>query len=251
MWLNILKTFGIPALFSLLTAIIIKTIDRNQDKKAERNMKIFDKKREAFTEVLSQISKIIIHIKSQFSWDHNAFNVISETKCEEFQLNVENQILYLSEKNILTIRFITELLNSNSSWIYNVGSGDPHEFYSFNTKDFTVIEYLYNTLVKSFKDDLFGINKKNNNLDEIYLFKISYLIKHLIRNNDSTENKSFVQFNYYENDVDNFIKQCNLNKNELKLLCINIIKSSKENNDLHEYDKMRIEELEKYKKIIK
>jgi len=33
MSLDILKTFGIPALFSLFTAIIIKSIDRNQEKK--------------------------------------------------------------------------------------------------------------------------------------------------------------------------------------------------------------------------
>jgi len=251
MSLDILKTFGIPALFSLFTAIIIKSIDRNQEKKAERNMKIFEKKREAFTEVLSQISKIIIHIRSQFSWEHNAFNVISENKCEEFQLCIENQILYLSEKDILTIRFITELLNSNSSWIYNVGSGDPNEFYCFNSKDLTVIEYFYNILIKSFKDDLFGTKKRNNYIDEIYIFKISSLLKHLIKNNEIKDKYYFEQFDYHENDLDNFVKQCNANKKEFQILCVNIIKNLRESDDLSEYDKMRIEELIKYKIFIK
>jgi hypothetical protein len=252
--LDIFKTFGIPALFSLITAIIIKFVDRNQDKKAERNMKIFDKKRKAFTEILSQISKIIIYIKSQFSWDHNAFSVISENKCEEFQLSIENQILYLSEKDILTIRFITELLNTNSSWIYNVGSYDPDEFYCFNTKDLTIIEYLYNTLIKSFKDELFGIKKNNSSIDEIYLFKISFLLMNLIKNNDLIDKKqkeNFVRFNYNENDVNSFLKKCNENKNELKLFCANIIDCLKRSEDLHEFDKMRIEELIKYKVFIK
>jgi hypothetical protein len=251
MWLDILKTLGIPALFSLITAIIIKSIDRNQDKKAERNMKIFDKKRDAFTEVLSQISKIIIYVRSQFSWEHNAFDVISENKCEEFQLSIENQILYLSEKDILTIRFITELLNSNSSWIYNVGSGDPNEFYCFNTKDLSVIEYLYDTLIKSFKDDLFSISKKSSNIDEIYLFKISSILKRLIENNDYDDKESFDQFNYHKYDVDNFIKYCNLNKKELKILCDNIVENLKENNEINEYDRMKIEELTKYRMYIK
>jgi len=254
MLLDILKTFGIPALFSLFTAIIIKFIDRNQDKKAERNMKIFDKKREAFTEILSQISKIVIYIRSQFSWEHDGFSVISESRCEEFQLSIENQILYLSEKDILIIRFITELLNNNSSWIYNVGSGDPNEFYCFNTKDLSIIEYLYNTLIKSFKDELFGIKKKNNSIDEIYLFKISFLLLNLIKNNDLIDKKqkeNFVRFNYKENDLNSFIKNCNENKNELKLFCVNIIDFLKESEDLHEFDKIRIEELIKYKIFIK
>jgi len=214
-------------------------------------MKIFEKKREAFTEVLSQISKIIIHIRSQFSWEHNAFDVISENKCEEFQLCIENQILYLSEKDILTIRFITELLNSNSSWIYNVGSGDPDEFYFFNSKDLTVIEYLYNILIKSFKDDLFGTKKRNNYIDEIYIFKISSLLKHLIKNNEIKDKYYFEQFDYHENDLEYFVKQCNANKKEFKILCVNIIKSLRESDELSEYDKMRIEELIKYKVFIK
>lgn len=251
MWLDILKTFGIPALFSLFTAIFIKTIDRTQEKKAERNMKIFDKKREAFTEVLSQISKIIIHIKSLFSCEHNSFNVISEKKCEEFQLNIENQILYLSEKDILIIRFITELLNSNSSWVYEYSSGDPDEFYAFDAKDLQVIEFLYNTLIKSFKDDLFGIKRKNNNIEEIYFFKLSSLINVLNKNYDIIDKILFFQFNYQENDIDSFVKHCINNKKELQLLCTNVIKKLNGNEDLSEYDKMRIEELIKYKMFIK
>jgi len=253
MWLDIFKTFGIPALFSFITAIIIKSIDRNQDKKAERNMKIFDKKREAFTEVLSQISKIIIHIRSQYSWEYDGYSVVSEKRCEEFQLSIENQILYLSENNIFIIRFITELLNNNSSWIYNVGTYDPDEFYCFNIKDLAVIEYLYNTLLKSFKNELFITKKNNDFIEEIYIYKISSLLRDLINNNDFIDIKQkeqFIRFDYQKNDINNFIKQCSDNKNELQLFCNNIIDCLNKIEDISEFDKKRIEELIKYKKFI-
>jgi hypothetical protein len=171
-----------------------------------------------------------------------------------FRLYIENQILYLSEKDILTIRFISELLNSNSSWIYNVGSGDPNEFYSFNSKDFSVIEYLYNTLIKSFKDDLFGIKKRGYFIDEIYLFKISSLLKDLIRNTDLVEKKQkdqFIQFNYHENDINNYLKQCKENKKELYLFCVNIINCFNTNDEISEYEKIKIEELIKYNVFLK
>ncbi|GHV03411.1 hypothetical protein FACS189485_06540 [Spirochaetia bacterium] len=252
--LDILRSFGIPAIVSVITAIIIKTFDRSQEKKAERNMRIFDNKRESFTRVLSLITNIIIHIKSQFSWEHDAYSVIAENDCDDFQVNVENQILYLSEKDILTIRFITELLNTNSSWIYNVASGDPNEFFGFDTKDLAVIEYLYNLLIRSFKDDLFGNKKKNDSIDEIYIFKISSLLKHLIVNKDfidSTDKKCFYKFDYHENNIHDFIARCNEDKKELKSFCNKIVEIYKNRNDINSFDKKRIDDLSNYIKFIK
>jgi heme/copper-type cytochrome/quinol oxidase subunit 2 len=69
---------GISALNIFLTFIF--------NKHYNKNMQLFEKKKEALTSILTIITETIISIKANYSWEFNKFNLVAEEKCDTIEL---------------------------------------------------------------------------------------------------------------------------------------------------------------------
>jgi hypothetical protein len=246
---DMLNTVGF---FSLLSTLIILYITKNKDKKIEKDINVFEKKREALTCILSMIAETIISIKSNYNIEYDRFNLISEKSCDEFEINIQKYVLYLTNDDIYILKYIFELLRDNASWQYNYVP--PEENAEFSMKDLDVIEYLYIVLVNSFRNQLFEAKlKKNVNILEIKYLKISSFLQKTSSNMklNQTLIKLSNKFSYKENTIKDTITYFRNNVQELILLLDDIKKVYAKKKIDSTYYRKCYEEIEQYISIIK
>jgi hypothetical protein len=235
--LEILKTGLIQSAIPPFFAILLVFFSKRQENKVDKDMRIFEKKREAFAIILSSLKKVIVSIKSQFSWEYDKFNLINEVICDEFEFGIQREMLYLTDDDIYNLDFIIKLLRDNSTWQYNIMQ--PEECAGFQVKDLAVIEYLYNILTINFRNQLFNKkNKKEETHQKIFLFKTSNLLKEIIINNKIKlmDESRFIKFDYTINSIKVFLYNCQRNIDELTDLLDDIISMYKSKPDKSEFD---------------
>ena len=164
---ELLKYGVIQAILPSILAIAIVYVTKNHESKVKKDTYIFKKKREAFSNVLSRITKIIISIQANFSWEENKYYWISEKDCDDFQLEVEKEKHYLNNDDISVIQLIMETLRKNSSWQSNVISWE--ESIGFSVNDISLIEYLYKILSENFRNFLLNKQTEKNNKSITFL----------------------------------------------------------------------------------
>jgi len=237
---ELLKYGVIQAILPSLLAIGIVFVTKNRETKISKETYIFEKKREAFTNVLSLITKTIVSIKANFSWEEEKYFWIAEEECDNFQMAAQKEMLYLSDDDIVVIQLIIETLRNNSSWQSNIMNWE--ESIGFATKDISFIEYLHKTLIDSFRNKLFEKKDAGKNKSIVFL-QICYLLhnhKNLI---NLIEKSRFLKFDYTENSILKIINNCFENANELRELVIEIINNFEKETDHTEYDRQKIDEL--------
>jgi hypothetical protein len=239
---ELLKYGVIQIITPSILAIILVFITKNQEKKYNQDNYIFEKKREAFTNTLSLITKLITSIQANYSWEENKYRWIDEKDCDNFQMMVQNEMLYLNDDDISTIQFIVKIIRQNSSWQSNIISWD--ESSGFLRKDIVLIEHLYKILTVSFRKQLFYKYKQKfeKNYTIPYL-KMSYLINNNIIQENKIDKVKFSKFNYTENTILETINNFHNNIHELHCLLEEIIKQYKERTNNTDYDKQKIDEL--------
>jgi hypothetical protein len=233
----------IPSFF----AILLVFFSKYQDNKVDKDMRIFEKKRKAFAVVLSSLKKVIVSIKSQFSWEYDKFKLINEVICDEFEFDLQKEMLYLTDDDIYNLDFIIKLLRDNSTWQYNIMQ--PEECAGFQVKDLDVIEYLYNILAVNFRNQLFKKeNKRKETHQKIFLFKTSNLLKEIITHKKVKlmDESRFIKFDYTMNSIKVFLYNCQRNMDELTDLLDDIITMYKSNPDKSEFDIEKIGILTEY-----
>jgi hypothetical protein len=239
--LEIFKTGVIQTIISAILAIVLVFVSKNHEIYTNKRSFTFDKKRGYFYKILSLIAKIIIYIKSRYSLENDSFDLISEKDCDEFELMMKNKFLYLNDNDIFIINFIVDILRQNSSWLYNIANSEDNV--SFNFKDIKLVEYLYETLARSFKKQLFEKKYKNNVSNNIIFLKISNFYINWIKYKNLVDDNLLSKYNYNESTILKTIENCNKNKQKLLELLKEIFKKYKEKENNTDIDFIKIEEL--------
>jgi hypothetical protein len=178
--------------------------------------------------ILSLIVETIIAIKASYDVENDRFALISEKSCDKFEINIQKYVLYLTDSDLYILKYMFELLRKNDSWQYNFMF--PEENAGFNMKDINVIEYLYETLVDNFRNQLFDIKSKRNinmlKMMEIKYLKISSFLQSVSLNEEIGHALIEIcnKFNFRENTIKDTIDYFKNNTKELILLLEDIKK---------------------------
>jgi len=225
-----------------ILAIILLFLTKNQEKKFNHDTYIFEKKREAFSSILSRITKIVISIEAHYSWKEDKYSLIDEKDCDNFQMETQNGMLYLSDDDISTIQLIAKILRQNSTWQLNIMGCE--ESGGFRVKDIAFIKHLYNILTVSFRKQLFYKYKQRTKRNcSIPYLEISYFFNNDIIQENIIDKTRFSKFSYTENTISETINNCNKNTHELRCLLEEIIKQYIKRTNNTVYDNQKIDEL--------
>ncbi|WP_076790690.1 hypothetical protein [Chlorobium sp. KB01] len=141
---NVLRILGItsPILFliGLMIYVLLKKMleDRFDILKSEeiegvkhklaKDIRLFENEKEALSGVLQAISNVIIQVKSSYIVSVDEFRVISESRCDDLELELSRYVLYVDRDSQDLISLAIKILRKNSSWLYDV-TGDHDDLY--------------------------------------------------------------------------------------------------------------------------
>jgi hypothetical protein len=145
--INIIKEYiTIIITSSLVSSIVSSIINGVQNRKSF----IFEKKQEAFTNIINQVSSFINDIP--YSKDLNEFFQISGNSYINFKLEIEKYVLYLDKNDYSVLDEILDVfannINQDDVWSYN--PNDP-DYKVFSVEDRKQIIKLKDKLLLSFK----------------------------------------------------------------------------------------------------
>jgi hypothetical protein len=244
-FLELLKYGVIQAILPSILAIAVIFVTKNHEAKEKNKSYILEKKREAFSNILSLIAETLISVRALYSWEEDKYFWIGEKDCDDFEMTTQKEKLYLSDDDIRVIQIIVETLRNNSSWQSNIMTWE--ESVGFGVKDISLIEYLYKILTDSFKKQLFDKQKAGKNISITFL-EISCFFHNHIMSKKLVDKTRFSKFDYEENSISEVINNYRNNNAELHDLLEEVIKHYKKRTDNTASD---IEEIKKLSDLLK
>jgi hypothetical protein len=248
--LEILRASVLPTILSTLLAILVVFVTKGQDKKNDRGLRIFDKSREAYTAILSLIISTINTVKAQYSYELDKYALLSVTQCKQLYQDIQQYILYLTDKQVFIIDFAMKIFNYNSDWRYAYLS--PGEDIGFYPADISLLEYLYSALVVNFKTQLFN-NHDISDMEykEIIFLKSCNLLQEINNRNEFNNLSSFADYDYREKSMLYVLNEYNNDKGKYIVFFEDILVRYKNRQNNTDHDAKRIADLCEYISILK